>query len=324
MEKMKGDSREMIRVEGISKTYPTGFWRKRVGILFDLSFTIRRNEIVGFLGPNGAGKTTTIKILNHLAFPDSGKVSILGEDAGGHPEKRRRIGFMPEQPYFYEYLTGKEFLHLCGRLSGMEKGAIASRSGEMLHRVGLEGAGNRAIRKYSKGMMQRLGLAQALLHDPELVILDEPMSGLDPMGRMEVRGIIRDLKAAGKTVFFSSHILSDVEALCDRVIMLHKGRKVAEGRVEELIGAETLYIELVVSPVLPTDRLAAAGIPPEAGYAQGALLVLRAPDSGQANRWIADLLREGCTILSCVPVKKGLEEIFMERVGRSDTMGMTS
>jgi len=141
---------------------------------------------------------------------------------------------------------------------------------------------------------------------------------------MEVRGIIRDLKAAGKTVFFSSHILSDVEALCDRVIMLHKGRKVAEGRVEELIGAETLYIELVVSPVLPADRLAAEGIPPEAGYAQGDLLVLRAPGNDQANRWIAGLLREGCTVVSCVPVKKSLEEIFMERVGSSGAPGAAS
>jgi len=144
------------------------------------------------------------------------------------------------------------------------------------------------------------------------------------MVRMKVRGIIRDLKAAGKTVFFSSHILSDVEALCDRVIMLHKGRKVAEGRVEELIGAETLYIELVVSPVLAADRLAEAGIPPEAGYAQGGLLVLRAPGNGEANRWIAALLREGCTVLSCVPVRKGLEEIFLERVGNSGAPGTVS
>jgi len=150
------------------------------------------------------------------------------------------------------------------------------------------------------------------------------MSGLDPMGRMEVRGIIRDLKAAGKTVFFSSHILSDVEALCDRVIMLHKGRKVAEGRVEELVGAETLYVELVISPVLPPARLAAAGIPPGAGYAQGDLLVLRAPGSEEANRWMASLLREGCTITSCVPVKKDLEEIFMERVGGSGATGAAS
>ena len=274
-------------------------------MLSDLSCEVRENEIVGFLGPNGAGKTTTIKILNRLAFPDAGKVTLFGGQVRDGADVRRRIGFMPEQPYFYEYLTGGEFLRLCGQLCGMSRADTESRSSELLARVGLSGARDTAIRKYSKGMMQRLGLAQALLHDPELVILDEPMSGLDPMGRMEVRGIIRDLKAAGKTVFFSSHILSDVEALCDRVIMLHKGRKVAEGRVEELIGAETLYIELVVSPVLPADRLAAAGIPPEAGYAQGALLVLRAPDNGQANRWIAGLLREGCTVLSCVPVKKG-------------------
>jgi ABC-2 type transport system ATP-binding protein len=314
----------ILAVEGLSKSYPTGFWRRPVRVLSDLSCEVHQNEIVGFLGPNGAGKTTTIKILNRLAFPDAGKVTLFGKDLGGGTEFRRRIGFMPEQPYFYEYLTGGEFLRLCGQLCGMSPADTESRSSELLARVGLSGARDKAIRKYSKGMMQRLGLAQALLHDPELIILDEPMSGLDPMGRMEVRGIIRDLKAAGKTVFFSSHILSDVEALCDRVIMLHKGRKVAEGRVEELIGTETLYIELVVSPVLPADRLAAAGIPPEAGYAQGALLVLRAPDNGQANRWIASLLREGCTVLSCVPVKKGLEEIFMERVGNPSATGMAS
>jgi len=293
-------------------------------VLTDLSFSVFRNEIVGFLGPNGAGKTTTLKIINHLAFQDAGRVEIFGEDGARNPAGRRRLGFMPEQPYFYEYLTGGEFLRLCGQLCGMSRADTASRSSELLARVGLSGARDTAIRKYSKGMMQRLGLAQALLHDPELVILDEPMSGLDPMGRMEVRGIIRDLKAAGKTVFFSSHILSDVEALCDRVIMLHKGRKVAEGRVEELIGAETLYIELVVSPVLTHDRLAEEGIPPEAGYAQGDLLVLRAPDSEEANRWMASLLHAGCTILSCVPMKKNLEEIFMERVGSSGATGAAS
>ena len=304
----------ILAIEGLTKSYPTGFWRKPVRVLSDLTCDVRENEIVGFLGPNGAGKTTTIKILNRLAFPDAGKVTLFGEDVWGRGEFRRRIGFMPEQPYFYEYLTGGEFLRLCGQLCGMSRGETESRSSALLSRVGLSEARDIAIRKYSKGMMQRLGLAQALLHDPELVILDEPMSGLDPMGRMEVRGIIRELKAAGKTVFFSSHIISDVEALCDRVIMLHKGRKVAEGRVEDLVGAETLYIELVVSPIPAPDRLAAAGIPPDAGYAHGELLVLRAPGTGAANRWMADLLREGCTVLSCVPVKKGLEEIFLERV----------
>jgi len=305
----------ILAIEGLSKSYPTGFWRKPVRVLSDLSCEVNNNEIVGFLGPNGAGKTTTIKILNRLAFPDAGKVTLFGEEVQERGEFRRRIGYMPEQPYFYEYLTGREFLRLCGQLCGMSRGETESRSSELLTRVGLSGARDTAIRKYSKGMMQRLGLAQALLHDPEFVILDEPMSGLDPMGRMEVRNLIRELKAAGKTVFFSSHIISDVEALCDRVIMLHKGRKVAEGRVEELIGAETLYIELVVTPVLTPERLAELGIPPEAGYAQGDLLVLRAPGNGEANRWMASLLKGDFSILSCMPVKKGLEEIFLERVG---------
>ncbi|MDD5761305.1 MAG: ABC transporter ATP-binding protein [bacterium] len=315
------DASPILAVQGLGKSYPTGFWRKRVRVLSDVSFAVHRNEIVGFLGPNGAGKTTTIKILNRLAFPDEGKVILFGEEAGAGADFRHRIGFMPEQPYFYEYLTGGEFLRLCAQLCGMSRGRTENRSMELLERVGLSGAGGTAIRKYSKGMMQRLGLAQALLHDPELVVLDEPMSGLDPMGRMEVRGIIRDLKAAGKTVFFSSHIISDVEALCDRVVMLHKGRKVAEGRVEELVGAETLYTEMVVSPVPGPESLAAAGIPPGSGYAQGEVLVLRASGVEEANRWMERLLHAGARVMSCIPVKRNLEEIFLERVGGAPADG---
>jgi ABC-2 type transport system ATP-binding protein len=311
----------ILAIEGLTKSFPLGFWRKPVCVLSDLTCDVYENEIVGFLGPNGAGKTTTIKILNRLAFPDAGRATLFGEEVRNGTGFRRRIGFMPEQPYFYEYLTAAEFLRLCGQLCGMSRRDTESRSAELLSRVGLEGARGMAIRKYSKGMMQRLGLAQALLHDPELVILDEPMSGLDPMGRMDVRNLIRELKAAGKTVFFSSHIISDVEALCDRVIMLHKGKKVAEGRVEELIGAQTLYIELVVSPVLPPGRLAAEGIPPGAGSTQGDLLVLRAPGTTDANRWMASLLSAGCSIRSCLPVKKNLEEIYLERVGGAGVEG---
>jgi ABC-2 type transport system ATP-binding protein len=223
---------------------------------------------------------------------------------------------MPEQPYFYEYLTGREFLGLCGHLSGLRAAEIADRSKVMLARVGLAEAGNTAIRKYSKGMMQRLGLAQALLHDPELVILDEPMSGLDPMGRMEVRNLIQELKAAGKTVFFSSHIISDVEALCDRVIMVHRGRKVAEGSMDELMGKEGVqYVEMVFSP--PPDRrwISAAGIPPGSGAFQGNTFVLKALNQEEANRWIEEFRGAGSPVSSCVPVKKHLEEIYVERVG---------
>jgi ABC-2 type transport system ATP-binding protein len=308
-------SGHLIEVSGVSKSYPMGFWRKRVKVLTDLSLAVGRNEIVGFLGPNGAGKTTTIKIINRLAFPDSGKVSIFGQEAGLRPESRRRIGFMPEQPYFYEYLTGEEFLGLCGHLNGISRREIAGRSSAMLERVGLDGAGGTAIRKYSKGMMQRLGLAQALLHDPELVILDEPMSGLDPIGRMEVRNLIRELKAAGKTVFFSSHIISDVEALCDRVIMLHRGRKVAEGPVDELMGREVQYVEIVFSPPPHPGWISAAGLPPGTGSLQGNTFVLKAATLAEANRWIAEFRQAGSLVNSCIPVKKHLEEIYVEQVG---------
>lgn len=304
-----------IRVEGVSKSYPTGFWRKRVVVLSDLHFAVERNEIVGFLGPNGAGKTTTIKILNGLAFPDSGTVTLFGGETGTRVTLRRRIGFMPEQPYFYEYLTGREFLGLCGHLDGLSRGQIASRTREMLGRVGLDGAGDTAIRKYSKGMMQRLGLAQALLHDPELVILDEPMSGLDPVGRMEVRNLIRELKESGKTVFFSSHIVSDVEALCDRVIMLHRGRKVAEGSMDELVGREGIrYVEIAFSPVPPKVWLESCGIPSGEGAVRGGAFLLRARDYDDANRWVGRFLEAGSQVLSFVPAKKRLEDIFVERV----------
>jgi len=316
----------VISVKGIFKSYPTGFWRKRIRVLSDLHFTVERNEIVGFLGPNGAGKTTTIKILNGLAFPDAGSVCLFGEEEGMRAAARRRIGFMPEQPYFYEYLTGEEFLGLCGHLNGLSRGEIASRSRAMLGRVGLDGARNTAVRKYSKGMMQRLGLAQALLHDPELVILDEPMSGLDPVGRMEVRNLIRELKGSGKTIFFSTHIVSDVEALCDRVIMLHRGQKVAEGTVNDLVGEEGVrFVEVTFSPVPPKGWLETAGIPAGNGVIQGGAFLLRAGSYDEANRWIGKFREAGSQVSSFVPVKKQLEDIFLEQVsdkgGRAATGG---
>jgi len=315
-------SNPLVTVDRISKSYPTGFWRKRVRVLSEISFSVSRNEIVGFLGPNGAGKTTTIKILNRLAYPDSGTVTVFGEETGLRPATRRRIGFMPEQPYFYEYLTGREFLSLCGHLNSMTRPEIRERSRRILSRVGLDGAGDTAIRKYSKGMMQRLGLAQALLHDPELVILDEPMSGLDPMGRMEVRNLIRELKTSGKTVFFSSHILSDVEALCDRVVMLHKGRKVAEGTVEELVGQGGVrYVEVVLSPVPSAEWLSAAGLPGDSATVQGNSLLLRAADLEHANAWIERFRSAGSGVLSCIPVKRQLEDIYVERMGEEEDRG---
>ena len=297
----------VIAVDKVRKSYPTGFFRRRLLVLSDLSFSVGRNEIVGFLGPNGAGKTTTIKILNRLAFPDRGTVTVFGEEAGRRSESRRRIGFMPEQPYFYEYLTAGEFLGLCGHLNGMARSEISGRSRLMLARVGLDGAARTAVRKFSKGMMQRLGLAQALLHDPELVILDEPMSGLDP---------IREMKASGKTVFFSSHIISDVEALCDRVIMLDKGVKVAEGAIDDLVGREGIqYVEIQFFPVPPAEWMVKAGIPEGAGTVQGSAFLLRATDYEEANRWIERFREAGSWVRSCMPVKRRLEDIYVEQVG---------
>ncbi|MBP2688058.1 MAG: ABC-type multidrug transport system, ATPase component [Deltaproteobacteria bacterium] len=313
--------RPVIEVEGLVKSYPTGFWRRKVRVLDDISFTVGENEVVGFLGANGAGKTTTIKILNCLAFPDAGSVRIFGERGGVRSSSRRRIGFMPEQPYFYEYLTGFEFLDLCGRLNGMGREETRRRSVEMLARVRLSEAGNLAIRKYSKGMMQRLGLAQALLHDPELVILDEPMSGLDPMGRMDVRGIISDLKASGRTVFFSSHIISDVEALCDRVILLDHGKKIAEEKVAELIGGEVRFVELVFSPPPPLEGLAAEGIPADRVIRSGDALVVRARDVEEANRWVYALGARGASLRSMTQVRPLLEEIYVAHLARNDGSG---
>ncbi len=315
---MTNDDRCVVSVEGLTKSYPTGFWRRRVRVLSDLAFSVGRNEIVGVLGPNGAGKTTTIKILNPLAFPDSGRVTLLGEEVGRRPGIRRRVGFMPEQPYFYEYLTGEEFLGLCGHLYGMTRREIDARSRDLLSRVGLDGSGRTAIRKYSKGMMQRLGLAQALLHDPELVILDEPMSGLDPMGRMEVRNLIRELKRTGKTVFFSSHIISDVEALSDRVVIIHRGKKVAEGSVEDLMGREVQYVEIVFGPPPPARWMEAEGPSPGSVSLQGETVVMRAEGIDDANRWIERFRGAGSAVRSCVPVKKRLEDIFVEQVGGGD------
>src|SRR6185369_2454541 len=215
----------VIELTQLTKDYETGFLRKkRVRALDHLSLEVRRGEIFGFLGPNGAGKTTTLKLLMRLIYPTSGGARILGR-AIDDVETHSRIGYLPENPYFYDYLTGRELLDYTAALFGMPRDVIATRGQELLALVGLDSArANRQLRKYSKGMLQRIGIAQALVNDPEVVFLDEPMSGLDPIGRREVRDLLLSLREQGKTVFFSSHILSDVEALCDRAAILSRGK----------------------------------------------------------------------------------------------------
>ncbi|MGB9206355.1 MAG: ABC transporter ATP-binding protein, partial [Terriglobales bacterium] len=237
----------MIALEttNLEKTYAVGFWRKTPRVaLRPLNLTVAEGEVFGFLGPNGAGKTTTLKLLMGLVFPTGGTARILGKDIND-PAIKAQIGFLPEQPYFYDYLTARELLEYYARLSGMESKERGRKVEAMLERVGLKDAARVQLRKFSKGMLQRVGLAQAVLHDPKVVFLDEPMSGLDPMGRREVRDLMEELKQQGKTVFFSTHILSDAEALCDRVAVIHQGELRGVGHVAELTSSIAAKVELI-------------------------------------------------------------------------------
>src|SRR5262249_14338760 len=223
-----------IETQGLSKDYPVGFWKKKLRpALKPLDLQVRVGETFGFLGPNGAGKTTTLKLLMGIIFPTKGTARILGHDYRD-PEIKRKIGFLPEQPYFYDYLSASELLEYYGELSGVSPEVRKQRVPELLARVGLSDVGSKQLRKFSKGMMQRVGIAQAIIHDPEVLFLDEPMSGLDPLGRHEIRELIQGLKDSGKTIFFSTHILSDAEALCDRVAIIHKGDLRGIGVVDDL------------------------------------------------------------------------------------------
>jgi ABC-2 type transport system ATP-binding protein len=223
----------VIEVNGLVKDHISHFLRKKFRALDGLDFAITRGEVFGLLGPNGAGKTTTQKLLLGLLKPTEGTVSVLGYPAG-HPKALEKIGFLPENPYFYSYLTANEFLDFFGRLFGLNAQQRKERSKELLHLVSLDDAADRHVRKFSKGMLQRLGIAQALINDPDLVFLDEPNTGLDPIGRRDIRRIIKSLKDQGKTILLNSHLLPDVNELCDRIMILHRGRCVALSTVHEI------------------------------------------------------------------------------------------
>src|SRR6266545_4821768 len=243
----------VIEIDNLTKDYEVGFWRKRkVRALDGLSLAINQGEIFGFLGPNGAGKTTTLKLLMRLIYPTAGSARILGHSASD-VSTRARIGYLPENPYFYDYLSGRELLEYTAALFGIPAAQARVRSEELLGLVGLDSdRGNRQLRKYSKGMLQRIGIAQALVNDPEVVFMDEPMSGLDPIGRREVRDLLLSLREEGKTVFFSSHILSDVEALCDRAAILSRGRLVRCGTVREVTDINDPFVEIVAVGIDPS------------------------------------------------------------------------
>jgi ABC-2 type transport system ATP-binding protein len=234
-----------IEILGLEKTYRVGFWSRQPKLaLHPLNLAIEEGEIFGFLGPNGAGKTTTLKLLMGLVFPTAGSARLLGRD-WTDPEVKAQIGFLPEQPYFYDHLTARELLNYYAQLSGVSGKERSRRVESTLHRVGLPEVKDVQLRKFSKGMLQRVGIAQAIIHNPKLLFLDEPMSGLDPIGRREVRDLIEQLKHEGKTVFFSTHILSDAEALCDRVAIIHKGELRGVGAVAELTSGVQGKVEVV-------------------------------------------------------------------------------
>ena len=299
-----------IRLQGLTKDYPTGFWRPRpVRALDGVSLDVAPGEVLGFLGPNGAGKTTTLKLLMQLIYPTAGRAEILGRPAGD-VETRRRLGYLPELPYFYDNLTAEELLVYFGRLFGLSGADARSRAATLLDRVGLGAERRRQLRKYSKGMLQRVGIAQALVNDPEVVFLDEPMSGLDPVGRRDARELIRSLRHDGRTVFFSSHILSDAEALCSRVAIMVQGTLVATGRLADL-AFEIRGWELILSGA--DDGLAALGLDGLTTVADGRYVV-NLPLNRPPDELLPELGRHGLRVVSLTPQHESLEEFFMRLV----------
>jgi ABC-2 type transport system ATP-binding protein len=303
-----------IRIEDLTKDYAVGFWRKRPRRALDrLTLEIQSGEVFGFLGPNGAGKTTTLKLLMQLIFPTSGRAEILGRPVG-NVEVRRRIGFLPENPYFYDYLTAEELLLYFAQLFGYSGADRRQRVDRLLTRVGLGSERRLQLRKFSKGMLQRVGIAQALVNDPEVVFLDEPMSGLDPLGRRDVRALILELRSQGRTVFFSSHILSDAEALCSRVAVVAGGRLAACGALADILAFEVRGWELLVSDLSPEALARFSGRITRATEISPRRYSLELPLEQAPERLIPEIADTGAKIVSLNPVRDTLEDFFVRRV----------
>lgn len=308
----------IVEIEQLTKDYEVGFWRKKkVRALDGLSLQVNEGEIFGFLGANGAGKTTTLKLLMRLMFPTSGNARILGRDISDLT-MHHQIGYLPENPYFYDYLTAREFLDYCGRLFGIPAAKRKQQTAELLKLVNLDAKSwNVQLRKFSKGMLQRVGLAQALINDPVIVFLDEPMSGLDPVGRREVRDLIAGLRQEGKTVFMNSHILSDIEVLCDRVAILKRGKLAHVGQLDELrrktAGGADDRLEVVVTG---TDAEAlAAQLTSRKGFqitTTPSGLRVEVPDQELVDEVIAALRRAEGKLVSVQPVRQSLEDLFVD------------
>ena len=303
----------VIRTEALTKGFVSNWRRVRTVAVDHLGLEVAEGEIYGFLGPNGAGKTTTIKLLLGLLRPSSGRVEVLGEPASGQAH-RAALGYLPENPSFYEYLSGREFLDFCGRLCGLPGAVRRERIARLLALVDLERAADVRMRKYSKGMLQRAGLAQALVNDPRLLILDEPQSGLDPLGRKQVRDIILQLRAEGRTVLFSSHILGDAEMICDRVGIMNRGRLVASGRLDQLLRERVQAVEFKAVGLGGAARAslrARATIFLEEGDRVQFTL---AGDEGQVPGVLAAIQDGGGRVVAVEPLHETLEDVFLREV----------
>ncbi len=306
------DRERLIDVRALEKKFKVGFLeRKSVAAVKGVSFDVRRGEIFGFLGPNGAGKTTTIKMLTGLIAPSGGEAFLFGKPVP-EPASRERLGFLPENPYVYPYLTPREFVELAGKLSGMSGAKLRRRAAEVLELVKITYAADRQVRRLSKGMLQRAGLAAALVSDPEMLILDEPMSGLDPVGRKEVKDLIFAERDRGRTIFFSTHILGDVEAMCDRVAILREGKVVVSGALRSLLRGDVIRTEVM---------LAGVGADLESALVEKGFTVNRRPDlvlidvegEGRVGEVLRAALDAGAQVVEVTPKRETLEDLFLRR-----------
>jgi ABC-2 type transport system ATP-binding protein len=314
-----------VDIEGLTKDYAIGFWRKRPYRALDgVTLHVEPGEVFGFLGPNGAGKTTTLKLLLQLIYPTSGRMTILDKPPGDL-DVRRRIGYLPEAPYFYDYLTAEELLVYFAGVFGLKGEERRRRASSLLDRVGIAGERRLPLRRFSKGMLQRVGLAQALVNEPDVVFLDEPMSGLDPLGRRDVRSMILELRDRGCTVFFSSHILSDAETLCSRVGVIVGGRMVATGRLTDMLAFDVTGWELVMSGLGQSTVQSLGDAVIRATRISDGRFALELRPECEPERSIAALRAAGATLVSLTPVRKTLEDFFVEQVraGQAAAPGRT-
>ncbi len=298
-----------LEIKGLKKSFRSNFLIRKYNILKGIDLDVEKGEIYGFLGPNGAGKTTTIKCIMGLLSPDAGEVQVDGRPADT-AAARQRIGFLPENPYFYDYLTAREFLLFSASLFNIPEKEARDKVAALIHRVGLSGHEDLKLRKFSKGMIQRLGVAQALVNDPDLLILDEPFSGLDPVGRKDLRLLILALREQGKTVFFSSHILQDMELMVDRVGIILDGTIRRQGKLSELVARSTQYVEVVCDRI---DRRELARIHPDSTVRDNQFILTLASDA-DVNLVVESIIHNGGRILAVNPVKMTLEDIFFSEM----------